>query len=519
MSGNSLFDRALQDHRSRQSDRPTDTTAVGASAAKAIESPDGVDSEAAETIQPIDEDSWLNVSEYGIPRGQEAYEAQQLAQTAPFEIVKSAAIDQITGGEIVFPTTDEDDGELGTEAAALRDVFRDVLTGPHLLGDDFDDLVSAAVSDMLEQGDAHWETLAAASNAEAFPVRKLKPVPSITIQYNVDEHGDWKETPYYQAPYQSFAGGSIAAGDIEPNELGHDDLVTMRWSGSRRSDRIYPLSPALQVKQYLEALKNNITHLNRWYRDDEIPAGLIAALEANDQDVDAIRETIEDASGDPRTAPVVGTDAKWIEMGGTAIDLDLIEEQKWFLQLVWGALGLSKNEIGLVEDVNRDASSNQSEIIYKRVTLPLTKTIEQAVNRQILPQFEAYNALSQPFRFSIDHTDPVREQRRQERLDTRWKDGTLSFNEQAQRRGEEPGDTEIELPNGTTFDYGSHPKHIAEALIEAHRQADSSSGDGGGGDRPGGEGGPEGGDGSDDEAGDSEGSTPEDPEDPEDDEE
>ncbi|WP_273835142.1 phage portal protein [Halococcus sp. PRR34] len=513
MSDNSLFARAVRDHRARQPDDNAGTTdAVGASAAKAIEDPDGVASETSETIQPIDEDSWLNVNEWGIPRGPEAYEAQQLAQTAPFEIVKSTVVDQITGGELTFPTADEDAGELGTDAKTLRDIFRDVLTGPHLLGDDFDDLITAAIADMLEQGDAHWETLAAESNAEAFPVRKLKPVPSITIQYNVDEHGNWEDTPYYQAPYQSFAGGTIARGNVDPAELDHTDLVSMRWPGSRRADRIYPLSPALQVKQYLEALKNNITHLNRWYKDDEIPAGLIAALEASDDDVSAIKETIEDASGDPRTAPVVGTDAKWIEMGGSAIDLDLIEEQKWFLQLVWGALGLSKNEIGLVEDVNRDASSNQSEIIYKRITLPLTKTICQAVKRQVFTQFDAYESLGKPFGVSIDHTDPVREQRRQERLNTRWKDGTLSFNEQAQRRGEEPGDTEVELPNGTTFDYGPHPKYIGETLIDAHRQADSSSGgDGSGGSDPSG-------DESDDDqdAGDSEGSSPEDPEDPDD---
>lgn len=511
MSGNSLFERALRDHRQRAPERGDQpATTAGAAAAKAIEDPDGVDSEQSQTIQPIDEDSWLNVNEYGIPRGQEAHEAQQLAQTAPFEIVKSAVVDQITGGELAFPTPDEDSGELGTDAQALRDVFRDVLTGPHLLGDDFDDLVTAAIADMLEQGDAHWETLAAESNPEAFPVRKLKPVPSITIQYNVDEHGDWQDTPYYQAPYQSFAGGSIAMGDIEPNELSHNDLVSMRWPGSRRPDRIYPLSPALQVKQYLEALKNNILHLNRWYKDDEIPAGMVAALEASEDDVQSIKETIEDASGDPRTAPVVGTDAKWVEMGGTAIDLDLIEEQKWFLQLVWGALGLSKNEIGLVEDVNRDASSNQSEIIYKRITLPVTKTICQAVKRQVFSQFDAYESLGEPFGFSIDHVDPVREQRRQERLDTRWQEGTLSFNEQAQRRGEEPGDTEIELPNGRSFDYGPHPKWIGETLIDAHRK---ESGPDDSGDDPPGDG-----DGQDDgeDADDSEGSTPEDPEDPED---
>ena len=481
MADNSLFSRAVRDHRERNGGPDRETTVATAEPDEA-RAPDeqtvGAGTYAAqqsETVQAIDEDSWLNVSEYGIPRGPEAWEAHQLGQTAPMEIVKNTVIDQITGGDIDF-ASDEDE-ELSTDAQALCDVFRAVLEGPHLMGDDFDDLVTAATSDMLEGGHGYWEALPAKNAESEFPVFALKPVDWLTIQHNVDEHGNWEEPAYYQAPYQSFAGGTIGMSDIEPTELDKKQIVSFRWHGSRRSDSVYARSPAMQVKQWLELLKNNTTHIGRFYNDNEIPAGVLSVLESNQTDVDEIEGKIEDASGDPRKAPVVGSEAKWIDVGGDALNLDVIEEQKWFLDLVWGALGINRQELGMVEDVNRSTAEEQAQIIYKRVTLPLTKTITQAVNRQIFTRFDAYESLDRPFEFALNHADPVREQHRLERISKRWQNGSLSFAEQAQRRGEEPGDTEVALPNGETFDYGPHPKHIGEILINAYRQDGSSQND------------------------------------------
>lgn len=475
----SLFDKAVRDHRERNGgpDREaraatvveTDKQTIGSGTFAAT------DAEESDTVQPVDEDSWLNVSNYGIPRGVEAYEAAQVGSTAPFEMIKNVVNDQITGGAFVYES--EGDDEPPDDILALQDVFTAVLEGPHLMGDDFDDLVTAAIADMLDLGHGYWEALAAEGNENEFPVRKLKPVPALTVQHNVDEYGNWEDPPYYQAPFQSFAGGTIAIGDIDPVGLSQDELVTLQWPGSRRADRVYPMSPAMQVTQWLELLKNSTTHHGRFYNDDEIPAGLLSVIEANQTDVDSIKKKIEDASGDPRTAPVVGSEANWIDIGGTAINLDIIEEQKWFLQLCWGSLGLNKAEIGLIEDVNRSANAEQSQTIYKRITMPVTTTIEQAVNRQIFSQFDAYNSLDTPFKFHLDHADPVRERQRQERLNNRWENGSVSFNEQATRRGEDPGDTEVTLPNGEEFDYGPHPKYIGKILINAYKANGMMGGD------------------------------------------
>lgn len=468
----SLFERALRDHQGRQSGDP---------AAETIKQPREVGSgtysvEEADTLQPIDEDNWFTVQEYGIPRGPEALEAKQLGSTAAMEIVKNTITDQITGGDLAFPSEEE---ELPDEVVALQDIFGQILSGPHLLGDDFDDLVAAAVSDMVDVGDAYWQTLAADGAESDVPVLALKPLDALTMRINVDESGNWPdgddEPAYYQAPYQSYAGNSIAIGDTEPISLSRDDVVTLRWPGSRRADRVYPLSPTMQVKQWLEFLSNNVSHLNRFYNDNEIPAGIVSVIEGTDAAIDDITDTVEDAAGDPRTAPVVGSEAKWVEMGGTALNLDIIEEQKWFLQLCWGAVGINKHEVGLVEDVNRNTASEQSTVIYKRITNPLTDSIEQAVERQVLEQFEPYRALDRPFGFAVNYSDPEREAQREQELLERYQAGAIAYGEYRRQLGEEPEDTEVTLPNGETFDYGPHPKHVGEILINAHKNAGGSS--------------------------------------------
>lgn len=471
---NSLFNRMLRDHRNRQPDddpepepdEQRDRT-VGSGTFEVGDS---------ETVQPNDDDSWMSgVQERGIPRGSEAWEARELGSTAAMEIVKNTITDQVTGGEMAFPSEEGDD--VPDEVVQLQEMFGQILSGPHLMGDDFDDLVSATVSDMIDNGESFWETLAAKNAEEQIPVLALKPVDVLTVRINVDANGNWREgddgPAYYQAPYQTYQGDTISLGDTEPVALDRDDVVSLQWPGSRRSDRIYPLSPTMQVKQWLELLSNATTHLNRYYNDNEIPAGILSVPGVNQSNIDDIAGDLEDASADPRQISYVANEASWVEMGGTAIDLNVIEEQKWFLQLCWGAVGLNKHEIGLIEDVNRNTAEQQSTVIYKRVTLPLTRTIEQAVERQILEQFEVYRALDRPFSFALNHSDPARERQREQDLIERYEKGTISYAEFRRQIGEEPEDTEVELPNGETFDYGPHPKNITEILINAYK---SSSG-------------------------------------------
>jgi len=418
-----------------------------------------------ETTQSLGKTQLSSGSAHGLPRGREAFEARQLARTQPMQLIANAIVDQLTGGELAFPSDDED---VDQAEADLQALVRDVLRGPHPGGVDFDDLVAAWVEDLIGVGNAYAEPLGPTSGD--LPVVALKTVDPLTVRHDVDESGMPADPPYYQAPVQTVGGTMVAANAVEPEDLDSDELVVMRYPGSHRSDRVYPLSPAMQVKAWLEVLNDSTTHHGRYYSDNELPPGILTAREATQTDIDSIKAELEAAKADPRSAPVVGTDARWVEVGGSAVDLNVIEEQKWFVTLVAAAFGIPPTEIGILGDANRNEGSNQLSIVHKRVTEPLAKTIGQAISRQVLPQFDLYRQLDQPFDVSLRFSDARQERAQEDHLRQLLNAGAITLREYRQRTGGAVDDeTEVQIGD-TTVDYAAHPKDVVKDLFIAARQ-------------------------------------------------
>jgi phage portal protein BeeE len=377
------------------------------------------------------------------------------------QVILNAIVDQLTGGELATPSND---GDTDQAEAELQRLTTDILIGPHLDGADLDDLIAASVADMVGPGNAYLEVLEPESGP--LPVSALKPVDPLTVRHNVDETRTPQNPPYYQAPYQTLSGSVVSAGDTDPTPLQQEDLIVMSYPGSYRSDRVYPLSPAMQVRDWLEIIADSTTHHSRYYSDNELPPGLLTAREATQQDIDSIKDELEAAKADPRAAPVVGTDARWVEIGGSAVDLNVIEEQKWFMTLCAAAFGIPKSELGMIEDVNRSEGDNQLSVVHKRVTEPLADTIGQAISRQLLPQFDLYRQLDRPFDVDLRFSDPRQERAQEEFIRQRWQQGLATYREARGEIGEgEPDDETTVEVGGETIDYGEHPQFIVESLL------------------------------------------------------
>jgi hypothetical protein len=127
----------------------------------------------------------------------------------------------------------------------------------------------------------------------------------------------------------------------------------------------------------------------------------------------------------------------------------------------------------MVEDVNRAEGTNQLTVVHKRVTEPLAKTVGQALTRQLLPQFELYERLDNPFDVRLQFSDPRQERAHEEFVRARWSKGLATYREVRNEIGEgEPDDeTTVEI-NGQTIDYGEHPKHVVESLLTDARNDD-----------------------------------------------
>jgi hypothetical protein len=424
----------------------------------------------ADTYQNLD-DSFLGASNLrGVPRGREAIEAREIGQTAPFQMILNAVNDQLLGGEWAFPSDDEEEDQ---SEAELKAVIGDVLDGPHHGGADKDDLITSWTSDMATVGNAYAEPLEPANEGVDLPAVAFKDVNALTIRHNVGETGSFKEPAFYQAPIRTNTGlyTSVSKSDVTP--LTREDLIVMQWPGAQRSYRLYPLPPALQVKEWLSIIDDSTRHLSRYYSDNEVPAGILTAREATQGGVETIRDELEKAKGDPRSAPVIGEDARWVEIGGSAVDLSHIEEQKWFLQMCMAAFGVPKTEMGMDDQVNYSTSQSELQVVAKRVTSKVAMTIAQAVERQFLPQFDLYETLDRPFGVELRYSDPREERIEEQRAIEKYEKGVLSYRELREAIGDDMSDvdTTVEI-NGETVDYGPHPKPVIESLLTDARNDD-----------------------------------------------
>jgi len=475
----SIFDNAIDELADRMDSGQTNTTpeqtaaetATLATRDKTVQvAGEEVPIKEPDTKQTGEGGSWLSGNNrYGRPRGKDAIEARQIVQTSAMQAINNGIVDQLLGGELVFPAVEDNPGETVQQ---LIGILRDVITGPHLNDEDLDDLITAAVEDMLGPGDAYWQLLEPADESGiTLPVVSLSSLDTLTIRRNVNRHGYPLDPPYYQAPNAFSSDGIADLQDASAVALNQSDVAVMHYPRGNRSYRYYPHSPSLQVKDWLEVLANSTTHHNRFYSDNEIPPGLIQIIGENN--VGAVKDKIQAASGDPRDVPVIGGDggAQWIELGGTAVNLNIIEEQRWFFQMCLASLGLGKQELGFIEDVNRSNGEVEATRVYKRISGPFGKQFEQAF-RHIARQFDAYRALEEPFDPKIRFTDPREEHARAERLRQEYEAGTVTLETLLRRRGDDDladQDMTIEV-NGETIDYGTVPKWIAQEQLRAARQ-------------------------------------------------
>jgi hypothetical protein len=482
------FDEATRQARDRldtDPDQSTEPAAAGATArldsqrATVDVAGESVPIEEPDTVKTDDDGTWLSGdNQYGRPRGRDAIEARQIVETSAMQAIGNGIVDQLLGGELAFESNSDD---VDSTESEVRRLIRDVLTGPHLGGADLDDLITAAVFDMLGPGNAYWQLHPSADGD--IPVVALSTLDALTIRHNVDRHGVPQDPPYWQA-HGAFSGDGVAGlGSVDPAKLQAEQLAVMHYPRGHRSHSYYPESPALQVREWLEILTNSTTHHNRFYSDNKIPPGLIQVMQGSDQTVQNVKDKIQAASGDPRDVPVIGGDggAQWLDLGGTAVNLNIIEEQRWFFNMCLGALGLGKHELGFTEDANRSNGEVEATRIYKRIAGPFSKQFQGAFTH-VARQFDVYNALDDPFDIRLDFTDPREQHAREDRFRQQYQTGLRTFNDFQELVGNDPGemDTTVEIADGVEIDYGDKPKPVVESLMIARRMEALNDGDGGG---------------------------------------
>lgn len=471
MSSNRTFlEQALGDADADADETPTALEQVEAGISARSTQIGGEDVDVADPITgpTFGDVGGVFAGDHGRPRPREFWTAKQLGRTPPMQVIKIVVAQQLTGGRWrgVNP-----DGELQGATADFAALLEDIYDGPHYQELSKDNLITTAVSDLVDLAWAYWEILPSA-NGE-FPVAAFKPLPPLQIQHNLsDETGDFVDEPaFWQVPFRNTGNTISMDGEAEP--LNREDVVVMRAPQSAETDRHYGQSIATKVREWLEIIIDVDVHLKRHYDDSQLPAGLLHFTQSlGDDKMQQVEDDIREAAGDPHELVSVDTDAdvKWVPIGDSVVDLDAIQEQTWYMKLVLAAAGLNANELGLVEGSGfAKESPTMQKMIFKKVTKPYQNSIVGPQNTQALPRIRGglSGTIDTNVRLELERFDPVQEAvERQETMDE-WREKAVSLNELRGELGREATEFVVEIEElGGEVNIADVPRYMIDLFLD-----------------------------------------------------
>jgi len=207
------------------------------------------------------------------------------------------------------------------------------------------------------------------------------------IQAEMDAADAQEEGAYFQYGFNTGA---------RPIPFGRREVV---WFEKKvRTDNLYGRSSMEVLSKTVQTLIYAVESQLEYFNDNSIPPGVLGLEGMNAEDLKAFgqqwiqQQKVQDTLGNWKRAnhklPMVNKMPKFERLGFTNQELELIESQKWWSKLVWGAFGITATELGFTEDAQGAANQIvQTSVAKKRIIYPLLRLIEYHVNTEIIPEF------------------------------------------------------------------------------------------------------------------------------------
>ena len=417
----------------------------------------------------------------GVPRYEDLYTIRRFSRSHTVSIPMLAIKGQVTTTEwSVVPTVDKPT----SKHFAACDAVVDFLDGGFSRNPmTFDTLCKGVLNDILVIDAGVLELV---PGDDGF-LAEIYPRDGATFTKNPDEHGllpePGSDTPaYYQVGAQaSIIQGAFGEGlprmstisqmdtplyrAITPIPFSRDQIVWIEENPS--TDRQYGWSRVQMAHRLIEILINQDVSNLKYFPQNEVPEGILNLPGLSNDNLTRFREYWKDEIvGKPhKLALMNSTDATWIPFRASPKELEFLASQEWYNNLVWMCFGVSANEVGYVQDVNRSTAQEQAEAVWRRTTVPLLELLAGAINRSILPFLEAYWDVDGEIAFQWDPHNPIIERQKRLEQESDLRLGLSTPNRILVERGEEPvpwGDMPLALVDSLAR---MHPEWFAREII------------------------------------------------------
>lgn len=207
--------------------------------------------------------------------------------------------------------------------------------------------------------------------------------PTIRQQFDMEMRQD---AAYFQF---GWTAGSM------PVPFGRKEIVWIEQNP--RYDSIYGRSPLEVLESVIKTLVYGAGYNLSFYENNNMPEGAIQLLGANKGQIDGFRQRFEsqfrakDVFGNKIKNffkfPISSTEVKFTPFQILSKELEVMAQQEWFTKLVWMCFGVTAEEMGFTENSNKAVSEQQTKVAKRKALQPLLRTIQHAINTQIMPEF------------------------------------------------------------------------------------------------------------------------------------
>lgn len=312
---------------------------------------------------------------YGLPSYKDVPEIRRLANTPFVSMISNTMCNEILGLDWDIKVRE---GEEVPENV-IKEVRRSFMRPNANRNQDISNIASRNARDLIELGTSVTEkAYSLKGDFGGFIARDAG-----LFLKNPDRHGILPENKAYWQYSWTYS---------YPIPFKRDEIA---WADyNERTDQEYGRGPVENLLDVLQLLLYGVDSNLEYFSDNSIPKGVFMMEGADKDAVDNFAKQFQDSmrKRDPagkwrkyfHKMPMINQSGKFERISFSNIELDLIEQQKWYMKIVWACFGINADELGFTEDSNRATSVMQSSTFKRKAIRPLIETLEQCYDTNII---------------------------------------------------------------------------------------------------------------------------------------
>ena len=221
-----------------------------------------------------------------------------------------------------------------------------------------------------------------------------------------------------------------------------------------RSMSCYGYARTQAILDIIKSLHYSTLYNKRFFEESPIPDGALSVLDTNEVEMkDFMNYWNTEFKAQPHKVAVINKDLKWQPFVASNRELEFLETQKWYFNVIISAFGLTPSELGITDDLNRATSATQAELVKRKGIRPFLKMLECYINNGIIPEF-GFEGIE--FQFIYD--DPAEKKAKLDNWNLELNMGVKTINDVRNELGMEPikgGDVSNSLASRMTLAQGT----------------------------------------------------------------